>query len=26
MPAVEKAHKSLLKTTADFYGVNSLFG
>ncbi len=26
MPAVEKAHKSLLKTTAKFYGVNSLFG
>jgi hypothetical protein len=26
MPSVERAHKSLLKTTANFYGVNSLFG
>lgn len=26
MPSVERAHKSLLKTTAKYYGVQSLFG
>jgi hypothetical protein len=26
MPPVERAHQSLLKTTAKFYGVQSLFG
>lgn len=26
MPSVQRAHKSLLKTTANYYGVKSLFG
>jgi hypothetical protein len=26
MPSMERAHKSLLNTTAKYYGVDSLFG